>query len=542
MMSSIVEMIEDQMTATGNTYVCHNDIFAGKKEDIKKNPVKTRFEGHEYELTLAIDSGELVARTYRGKMYYSLPYVRKMERSIARNICHQKSQPNNVPDLTDSEVDALIEEFEAQSEQTMGFKCTLHEEQRNAVRMAVNSHVCVVTGGPGTGKTTVINAIIYAEKHRKGRERRPLICFSAPTGKAARRITESVKVPANTVQKMIGANEYKETPYIIDCDIVVVDEVSMLDTVTLYQLMRAVSDNTRIFFVGDVDQLPSVGIGSCLRDIIDCGSIPVTKLEKTFRQAEGSCLAENINYVRHGFEKLEKGDDFVVSSDFDEKKIVDTLVESYISARDEFGADNVVLLTPFRRKGETCANAMNEILQNILNPNGKAVDVDVEDTDDDTGEIYRYHINLREGDPVMQLVNRKDCPIANGDVGKVITITKDEVIVDYGHYVKPYKFEELKELTLAYAMSVHKSQGSEYKCVITCFLPEHQRLLNRNLIYTAITRAKKKCIVFAKEDVLKSALTIEGGYIRQTFLCREIEDQTRKNDLLESVANLKMVG
>ena len=522
--------LEEMLAGSGSTWVSGEELFKQKK-----CLTYDRFKQ-------AIANKEVIQKEYRGKKYYTLPHIFKMESSISKNVVNHAAIKNNVPDLSTEEINALIKEFENSSEEKMGFRCELHEEQANAVRMAVNSHICIVTGGPGTGKTTVINAILYAEQHRRGRDKKPLIRFTAPTGKAARRITESVKVPAKTVQKFIGANDYKDTPYLIDCDIVVVDEISMLDTVTLYQLMRSLSDNTRLFLVGDVDQLPSVGVGSCLRDLIFCGVVPVTKLEKTFRQKEGSCLAENINYVRHGYEKLEAGDDFKVISEFDEKKIVDSLVSSVMDARKRYGGENVVLLTPFRRKGATCSNNMNNILQDVINPKvpGQYIDADIivkADVDDvNNGEDYKQHISFRVGDPVMQLINRQDCPIANGDVGTIKAIRDDELVVDYGHYEKSYEPSEFNELSLAYAMSVHKSQGSEYKCVVTCILPEHKRLLNRNMIYTDITRAKQECIIYCKEDTLKAALAREGGYERTTFLCEEIEDAKRRHDLLATAA------
>ncbi len=521
--------LEEMLSGTGNTWIPGEELFKQKK----------RLSYDRFKE--ALENKEIIQRSYRGKKYYTTPAIYKMERSIATNVVRHAAIPNKLPNLTNEEIDALIDEFEAQSEKTMGFRCTLHEEQRNAVKMAVNSHICIITGGPGTGKTTVINAIMFAEKHRS--DTKPVIRFTATSGKAARRITESVRVPAKTVQKFIGANDYKDTPYLIECGIVVVDETSMLDTVTLYQLMRALSDDTRLFLVGDVDQLPSVGVGSCLRDLIFCGVVPVTKLEKTFRQKEGSCLAENINYIRHGYEKLEKGEDFKVISDFDDNKIVDSLVSSVLDARERFGGENVVLLTPFRRKGSTCSNNMNRVLQDIINPRkpGKYIDAEVRvkaDIDDvNNGEDYTQLISFRVGDPAMQLVNRQDCPVANGDVGVITNIHNDEIVVDYGHFVKIYEPEEYSELSLAYAMSVHKSQGSEYKCVVTCILPEHKRLLNRNMVYTDITRAKQECIFYCKGDTLASALEKEGGYERTTFLCEEIENAKRRYDLLCTAAN-----
>ena len=485
------------------------------------------------KLHIAVNDKKLAKKLYRGKTYYTLPYIQYMEKQIAKMIIRHKSFAK--PKLSEKIIDSLIMDFQNESEKTMGFKCILHEEQRNAVVMAVNCHIGVITGGPGTGKTTVLNAIRYVETHRPDLQRKPDIIFTAPTGKAARRITESVGVEAKTVQKQIGANEYEDTPNIVFSDIMFCDESSMLDTVTIYQLMRALSDNLKLILVGDVDQLPSVGPGAVLRDLIDCGVIPVTKLEKTFRQVDGTCLADNIQYLKKGYPILDIGEDFKIYNDFTDDEIVERLVKETINAREKYGADNVILLTPYRRKGTTCANRMNELLQGVLNKSSVSVETDIIEADDITGEEYSLHVLFKLGDPVMQLVNLNDAPVANGDVGKIVEIySDDKILVDFGHCTKVYASDELNQLNLAYAMSVHKSQGSEYKAVITCALPEHKQLLNRNMIYTAVTRAKKECILYATQDVLTSALKVEGGYIRTTFLCEELQYQEEKRLLIES--------
>lgn len=518
-MPDLVESISKLLSSSGNTYI--------SEEKLRSKKIK------QAQLSSGLCSGRVVLQSKNGVNYYTLPYIKQMEKSIAKNIVAHVHKPNLLPDLTSDEIDLLINEFEAKTSASLGFKFAFHEEQRNAIHMATNSHMCIITGGPGTGKTSVINGIRYVKMNRP-RPEPPHLLFTAPTGKAARRITESVGVPSKTVQKQIGANDFKDTPNIISADTMVVDEISMLDTVTIYQLMRAIDDDMMLILVGDVDQLPSVGIGSVLRDLIDSTVIPVTKLEKTFRQGAETCLAKNIAYLRKGYVELEQGDDFSVIEDFDDSQIVKELLDAVMKSYQKYGKEGVILLTPYRRKGSTCANEMNKVLQNLLNPSRIQVKTTLIDEDED-GETYSIDVCFRAGDPVMQLENREDCPIANGDVGRVEEIYSDNSIyVDFGHYSKLYNRDELKQLNLAYAMSIHKSQGSEYPCVITCALPEHQQLLNRNMIYTAVTRAKKECIIYCKKAVLKSSLCIEGGYIRDTFLCEEIQKEERKYQLIQS--------
>lgn len=517
---NVVERLEKMITATGSTYI--------KASELKK------YVSYK-EIAKCVKEKSIVRKYLNGLTYYSLPHIQKMEKSIARNVVAHTYEPNILPDLSESEIDFLIDKFEKEQSSLLGFTFNLHFEQRNAVHMAVNSHMCIITGGPGTGKTSVINAIRYVENNRC-RNYTPHILFTAPTGKAARRITESVGVPSKTVQKQIGANEYEDVPNIVIADAMIVDEVSMLDTVTMYQLMRSIDKKLKLILVGDVDQLPSVGFGAVLRDLIDSRVIPVTKLEKTFRQGAETCLAKNIALLRKGEPELCQGDDFKIVTDFEESNLVKTLISEYINARSSYGDKGVILLTPYRRKGATCANVMNLLLQEVLNKSSEEIKATIIDEDDE-GQPYELNVRFRKNDPVMQLKNRDDCPIANGDVGYIVDIfSNNSMVVDFGHYEKIYRYHELRELNLAYAMSVHKSQGSEYPCVITCILPEHRQLLNRNMVYTAVTRAKKECILYEDEKCLSSALKIEGGYIRDTFLCEEIQYQNKKYALIQSAS------
>jgi len=517
----MAQLLKDWMwnhiQSTGNSYLCEADVLRKFSKGV---------------IAQAIKAKELVYEEDAWGKYYSLPQVARLERAIATKLVEHVHVPNKLDDLTKEEVWQMLDNFEEESEKTMGFHCTLDIEQRNAVLMAVNAHMGIITGGPGTGKTTVLNAVLYVERNRKGGRSQKLL-FAAPTGKAARRMTEALKKPASTIQRLMKANAINDRPITLYGDILVIDEISMLDTVTTYLMLKALSPNLRVLLLGDVQQLPSVGYGSVLRDLIDSCVVPYTMLEKTFRQKAGSGLADNIQLVKMGNSKLVEADDFKVIKNFSDTDIVNALVEQTISARKKWGADNVILLTPYKRKGITCANRMNEILQKKLNPSKIEIRCNITDIDDD-GNEYSYECCFKKGDPVIQLKNRFDCPIANGDVGKITKIfVDDSLLVDFGHYLKIYRKHELNELNLCYAMSVHKSQGSEYACVVTCALEEHKGLLNRNMVYTDITRAKKECIIFCKEDVLSKAFKIEAAYERITRLCEAIQYAEKKYKALE---------
>ncbi len=521
------ELIEKLITSSGSTYVGFDEL---KRRYINKEELIEACKNHELNYRVKDFKG------YKS-FYYTLPYLRDCEKTIAKKVVERVNTPNKQKNLSEEELDALIKEYE----ETSGKQ--LADQQAQAVKMAANSHMAIVTGGPGTGKTTTLNALRYVEAHRG--DKKPFEVFLAPTGKAARRMTEAVGVEAHTIQSEIGANEYEDNPYIIDADIVYVDEISMLDTVVMYQLIRCLTPSTRLIMLGDVDQLPSVGAGAVLKDLIESTVVPTTMLDKTFRQAEGSVLMENIKYIRNTpadrvaqqadscFIGMTEGDDFVSVLNYDEENIVEELKNTYIQALNEYGEDNVILLTPYRKKGATCANEMNKVLQRELNHSKISVEATIVDTDED-GEEYELDVLFKLGDPVMQLVNRFDEPVANGDVGRIVAIYTDNAIdVEYPHYTKTYEVDELKELNLCYAMSVHKSQGSEYKCVITCALPEHERLLNRNMVYTAITRAKQKCIFYCSKQTLKIAMSKEAAYERTTFLEKELRDAAGIDDVCD---------
>ena len=469
------------------------------------------------------------------KAFYTTKYVYECEKEIAKRAIEHRDSVSVYPKPSWKEIETMIAEYEKQEGERLGVNFKLAKEQAEAVHKAVNANLFVLTGGPGTGKTCVLKCIQYIlSTIYPGGD----IRFTAPTGKAARRITESTGEEAETVQRAMRLTSETASPITIWCDCIIVDEISMLDTLTADAFFVSVTPGTKIILVGDVDQLPSVGFGSVLRDLIESSVIECEALRAPQRQKDGSTLYENIVRSRNGQSDFQEGNDFHVIKAISGNEQRQLLSE-YFKAVDKWGIDDVCCLTPYRRKGNTCANVLNNIIQSKLNPSDGNNSIDTvifEDIDEESAHVTKRNIRFTVGDPVIQLVNRAE--IANGDVGKIegVDIHNRTVDVLYaGDIHVTYKEKDLNQLNLAYCISVHKSQGSEYKCVVTSAFKEHELLLSRNMIYTAITRAKKECVFVMEADTVKKALTVQAGYQRNTLLSQLINHEGRKSDFLSKL-------
>lgn len=408
--------------------------------------------------------------------------------------------------------DTAIERFEKES------GTVLAEEQRLAVTKAASSNLLVITGGPGVGKTTIVKAILGVFE-RAGVVAR----LAAPTGRAAKRMSEATGKDAATLHRLLEFDPKTSTfkrdrnkP--IDAGAIVVDESSMVDVWMADALTQAVPDGARLVLVGDVDQLPSVGPGSVLRDAIASGVVPCVRLVKIFRQAEQSLIVQNAHRINAGempqvVEKGEESDFFVIHRREPEEtlKTVIDMVTKHIPRR--FGYDpvkDVQVLTPMNRGGVGTI-ALNEALQAVLNPSSPG--------------LTRGRIVFRVGDKVMQLRNDYDKNVYNGDVGIVMSVDEEEdsLVVRYDETREvPYDGRSLDELTLAYACTVHKSQGSEYAAVVIPLLTAHFVMLSKNLLYTAVTRGKRLVVLVADPRAVKLALGQQRREERQTKLALRI--------------------
>lgn len=372
------------------------------------------------------------------------------------------------------------------------------EVQVEAIRQAIASKVMVLTGGPGTGKTTTTKAIIAALQSAGMR-----ILLAAPTGRAAKRMSEATGMEAKTIHRLLEYNPqdgYKrndENP--LEGDALIVDECSMIDIILMNNLTKALPTTMRLVLVGDIDQLPSVGAGNVLRDIIDSGVIPVVRLTRIFRQAQSSRIVMSAHAINRGcFPDISNGQhtDFFFMKQEEPEKVAETivsLVRDRLPKAYRQPTANIQVLTPMQRGVVGAAN-LNMALQQALNHN--------------TAALARGGYTFKEGDRVMQLRNNYDKDVYNGDLGYVRSVDMEErtLAVDFDGQTVEYEASELDELTLAYATTIHKSQGSEYPIVVMPVLMTHYVMLQRNLIYTGITRAKKICVLVGRTKALAYAI------------------------------------
>ncbi|MBP8128512.1 MAG: ATP-dependent RecD-like DNA helicase [Candidatus Hydrogenedentes bacterium] len=371
----------------------------------------------------------------------------------------------------------------------------LSPEQRDAVRIGLSAKVMVITGGPGTGKTTVIKSILAIN------EKKSVVCLlAAPTGRAAKRMEEATGRPARTIHRLLEyspqnggftRNEYNP----LHVELLVIDEASMIDIALMHHLLKALPSYARLILVGDIDQLPSVGPGSVLLDIIASNCFPTVRLHTVFRQAAESGIIANAHRINTGQQPLFNTKDFFLIQRSDPAQALETVVE-VVQRRlpRSFGFDparDIQVLAPMHR-GDAGVTRLNEALQQALNPNGAPVP----------------RRNFRAGDKVMQLRNNYELEVFNGDVGVITDVREDEraLGVSFDNHEVLYDFDDLDDLGLAYAATVHKSQGSEYPAVVLALLPQHYMMLQRNVLYTAITRARRVVVIVGTPKAIATAV------------------------------------
>jgi exodeoxyribonuclease V alpha subunit len=430
------------------------------------------------------------------------------EQGIARRLGDLLAHPKQLP-LMDR--DALL----AAASRQLGL--TLSRQQVLAVRDSVERKVMVITGGPGTGKTTVIKSII-AIQERIGHR----VLLAAPTGRAARRMSDATGREARTIHRLLEFSPKegrfkKDEQDPLEAETFVIDECSMIDTILMYHLLKAIPMRATLILVGDVDQLPSVGAGNVLKDIIDSHVVPVVRLNEIFRQSRDSMIIVNAHRVNNGLMPILTGtgrSDFQFIEMEDPEAAVERLVglcrERIPRKFGYHSIDDIQVLTPMH-KGTVGALNLNAELQKHLNPS--------------KDELLRGGKTFKTGDKVMQIKNNYDKDVYNGDIGRIKRIDREEqeVYVDFYGKLVSYDLSDLDELVLAYATSVHKAQGSEYPAVVMPILMQHYILLQRNLLYTGITRGKKLVVLLGTKKALSIAVGNDRQQMRYTLLKQRLQ-------------------
>ena len=442
------------------------------------------------------------------KADYQAVYLAKFHLSETNIAARMKALVNAPKSIRSIDPDKALKWMQKQLD------ITLAPKQIDAVRRAVTDKVLVITGGPGTGKTTIVNAIlkIFVKNGVK-------LFLAAPTGRAAKRMSEATGYEAKTIHRLLeysiqkgGFQKNDQTP--LRCDLLIVDEASMIDTILMHHLLKAIPPRATFILVGDVNQLPSVGAGNVLHDIIASGAVPVMELNEIFRQARESLIIVNAHKINQGLMPAFKpsghklADFYFIEQEELEKVlgIILELVKERIPRRFGFDPiDDIQVLTPMH-KGMVGAGNLNLELQNALNPGPDS--------------LSRGGKNFRINDKVMQVQNDYEKEVFNGDLGRIVRINLEaqEVTIDFDGKKVPYDYPDLDEVVLAYAISIHKSQGSEYPAVVIPILTQHYMLLQRNLIYTAVTRGKKLVVIVGSKRALAIGIGNDKTRKRYTYL------------------------
>ncbi|HLU23063.1 MAG TPA: ATP-dependent RecD-like DNA helicase [Bacillaceae bacterium] len=523
-----IYILEQECIRNGHVYLDLAELLDQVKTLLEeRQAVEIPFQDIANEVVKLEEESKIIVedkRVYMPSLYFS-------EKGIVSNIKRIMKQTEYEDQFPESEFLLALGELE----ERLGVEYA--GSQREAIKTALTNPMMILTGGPGTGKTTVIKGIVelYAELHGcsldpttyKKEEPFPIL-LAAPTGRAAKRMAESTELPAMTIHRLLGMTGQEQ----LDSDderqiegkLIIVDEMSMVDTWLAHQLLKALPDEIQVIFVGDEDQLPSVGPGQVLKDILRSQVIPTVQLTDIYRQKEGSSIIDLAHEIKKGIipDNLlqpQKDRTFIRCQSSQIAEVVEKVVVN--AKKKGYSAKDVQVLAPMYR-GPAGIDNLNVILQEIFNPN----------SDGKRKEIQFGDVKFRIGDKVLQLVNQPEQNVFNGDMGEIISILyakentekQDMIIVSFEGTEVTYTRSDLNQITHAFCCSIHKSQGSEFPIVILPVVRSYYRMLRKNLLYTAITRSKQSLILCGEESAFKIGIERKDDLQRKTTLYEKLTD------------------